>query len=158
MARVGDSSRTDTDTDYSRRHLLVGWWSLFIFAVLGLVLESLHAFKVRAYLDVSNEARRLMWTLAHAHGALLSLVHIIYGLCLWAVPGLGRRRQRLVSSCLVGATIALPGGFFLGGITFYGGDPGVGAALVPLGASLLLIAIFFVARAVVVSRFDRRSL
>jgi hypothetical protein len=158
MARVGDGSPTETDTDYARRHLLVGWWSLFIFAVLGLVLESLHAFKVRAYLDVSNEARRLMWTLAHAHGALLSLVHIIYGLCLRAVPGLGGRQRRLVSSCLIGATIALPGGFFLGGIAVYGGDPGIGVALVPLGASLLLIAIFFVARAVAVIRFDRRSL
>jgi len=156
MARAG-GSRNDIETDYSRRHLLVGWWSLFIFAVLGLVLESLHAFKVRAYLDGSNETRRLMWTLAHAHGTLLSLIHIIYGLCLWAMPGLGGRRQWLVSSCLVGATIALPGGFFLGGIALYAGDPGVGVALVPLGASLLLIAILFVARAVAITRYNRRS-
>jgi hypothetical protein len=158
MARVGDGSRTETDTDHARRHLLFGWWSLFIFAVLGLVLESLHAFKVRAYLDVSSEARRLMWTLAYVHGTLLSFVHIIYGLCLRAVPGLGGGQRRLVSSCLVGATLLLPGGFFLGGIAVYGGDPGIGVALVPLGASLLLIAIFLVARAVAVIRFDRRSL
>ena len=98
-----------------------------------------------------------MWTLAHAHGTLLSLVHMSYGLCLWAMPGLGGRRQRLVSSCLVGATIALPGGFFLGGIALYSGDPGIGVALVPLGATLLLIAILFVARAVAITRYNRRS-
>ncbi|HEY8174006.1 MAG TPA: hypothetical protein VIH21_13040, partial [Dehalococcoidia bacterium] len=61
--------------DYARRHLRFGWWSLFVFATLGLTLEALHGFKVRAYLDVSNDTRRLMWTLAHAHGTLLGLVH-----------------------------------------------------------------------------------
>ena len=44
---------------YAMRHLRFGWWSLLVFATLGLVLESLHGFKVRAYLDVSNETRRL---------------------------------------------------------------------------------------------------
>ena len=57
--------------DYARRHIRFGWWSLLVFASAGLVLESLHGFKVRAYLDTSNETRRLMWTLAHAHGTLL---------------------------------------------------------------------------------------
>ena len=42
--------------DYAQRHLRLGWWSLFIFATAGLVLESLHGFKIRAYLDVSNGA------------------------------------------------------------------------------------------------------
>ena len=27
--------------DYARRHLRFGWWSLLLFATLGLVLESL---------------------------------------------------------------------------------------------------------------------
>ena len=62
--------------DYGRRHLRFGWWSLLLFATLGLVLESLQGFKVRAYLDVSNETRRLMWTLAHAHGTLGGLLHL----------------------------------------------------------------------------------
>ena len=50
---------------------------------LGLLLESLQGFKVAAYLDVSNETRRLMWRLAHAHGTLLAVVNILY-----AVPSL----------------------------------------------------------------------
>ena len=56
------------------------------FAILGLTLEGLHGFKVRFYLDTSNETRRLMWTLAHAHGIGLALVHIVFGLMLRVAP------------------------------------------------------------------------
>ena len=50
------------------RHLRIGYWALALFVTMGLLLETLHAFKVGAYLDVQNETRRLMWRLAHAHG------------------------------------------------------------------------------------------
>ena len=133
--------------DYARRHLRFGWWSLFVFATLGLLLEALHGFKVRAYLDVSNETRRLMWTLAHAHGTLLAIVHVVFGLSLATFPDLSARNLRLISTALVAASVLLPGGFFLGGIAFYSGDPGLGVLLVPVGAVLLLTAVFHVARA-----------
>jgi len=133
-------------SDYARRHLRVGWWALLVFATLGLVLESLQGFKVAAYLDVSNETRRLMWRLAHAHGTLLGAVNILFALTLKAsapatMPGLAR-----ISGTLVAATILLPIGFFVGGVVFYGGDPGVGVLLVPVGAVLLLLALFRIAR------------
>ena len=131
---------------YVKRHLQFGWWSFFIFATVGLALEMLHGFKAGFYLDASQETRRLMWTLAHAHGTLLSLVHVIFALAVRALPALGGAHQRLISRCLVGASILLPGGFFLGGIRFYAGDPGLGIVLVPPGAVLLLVAIFLVAR------------
>ena len=134
------------DRDYARRHLRFGWWSLLLFATIGLVLESLHGFKVSAYLDVSNETRRLMWTLAHAHGALLSMVHVLFGLSVRVAPEMGTRDRPLISRCLIGASVVLPGGFFLGGIESYGGDPGVGVLLVPVGAAALLIALFLLAR------------
>ena len=132
--------------DYVRRHLRFGWWSLLVFATLGLVIETLHGFKVRAYLDVSNETRRLMWTLAHAHGTLLAVVHVLFGLTVAALPSPGPRHVRLISRVLVAASVLLPGGFFLGGITFYSGDPGLGVLLLPVGAVLLLTAVFYVAR------------
>jgi hypothetical protein len=138
--------------DYARRHLRIGWWSLLCFAAVGLVLEILHGFKVRAYLDVSNETRRLMWTLAHAHGTLLSLVHVIFGLSLRVAAEPLERNLRLISSCLIGASVLLPGGFFLGGVVVYGGDPGLGVLLVPIGAVLLLAAVFFIASQVAASR------
>src|SRR5262245_53707130 len=112
----------------AQRHLKVGWWSVFVFATLGLTLESLHGFKVAAYLDVSNETRRLMWTLAHAHGTLLGLIHVAYAVSL---PSLASTNQSLISRALTTAGILLPLGFFLGGVQFYAGDPGFGVLLVP---------------------------
>jgi hypothetical protein len=130
--------RPTTATGLAHRHIRFGWWSLFIFGALGLVLESLHGFKVRAYLDVTNETRRLMWTLAHAHGTLLGLVHLAFAASLPFLR-LNANRLRLASTSLLSASALLPGGFFLGGIRFYEGDPGLGIVLVPVGAVLLLL-------------------
>ncbi len=47
-----------TNADYMRLHLRFGWWSLLVFLLLGLVLETLHGFKIGWYLDVSNSIRR----------------------------------------------------------------------------------------------------
>ena len=132
---------------YARRHLRLGWWSLLVFATGGLVLESFHGFKVRAYLDVSNETRRLMWTLAHAHGTLLAVLNVLFGLSLRVAPELTPSKPQRVSRLLAGATVLVPAGFFLGGVTFYAGDPGVGVLLLPVGALLLLIAIVLIANA-----------
>src|SRR5262249_29150172 len=143
--RVPDDKRT---VDYALRHIRFGWWSLLVFATLGLVLESLHGFKVRAYLDVSNETRRLMWTLAHAHGTALAMLNIVFGLSVRVAPELLQRRQQMVSPALIGATVLMPVAFFLGGVAFYSGDPGVGVLILPIGALLLLAALSWTSRAV----------
>ena len=81
-AKKRDSPRPGNQPDGSARrrlvraHLRWGWWSLLVFLTLGAFLETLHGFKAGFYLDASSETRRLLWTLAHAHGALLSLVHL----------------------------------------------------------------------------------
>ncbi|MBI3415347.1 MAG: hypothetical protein HY043_08515 [Verrucomicrobia bacterium] len=131
----------------ARKHLRCGWWALLFFLTLGILLEALHGFKVGAYLNVSNSTRRLMWTLAHAHGALLALINIAFGLTVRALTEWPANRRSVASACLVGASVLLPGGFFVGGIVIYGGDPGLGILLVPLGALLLFIAVFQTARA-----------
>jgi hypothetical protein len=46
---------------------------------------------------------------------------------------------------LIGASALLPLGFFLGGVEFYQGDPGLGILVVPVGAVLLLAALFLIA-------------
>jgi hypothetical protein len=127
--------------------LRFGWWSLLVFAALGLVLEMLQGFKVPQYVGVANDTRRLMWTLAHAHGLGLALVHVLFALTVPALPALTPARQRLASRSLLGASLLLPGGFFIGGLVFYAGDPGLGILLVPVGAVLLLTTVFLVARA-----------
>ncbi len=130
--------------DYSPRHLRLGWWWLFVFAGLGLILETLHGFKIGAYLNVSNETRRLMWRLAHAHGTLLGAVNVLYGLTLRGTSP-PARDPRIISQCLIAASVLLPLGFFLGGVQFYAGDPGLGVLVVPIGAVLLLAALFMIA-------------
>jgi hypothetical protein len=117
-----------------------------VYATLGLVLETLHGFKVAAYLDLTNDTRRLMWTLAHAHGVGLALIHLLFALTARLVPSSTQQQYRLISRCLVAASVLLPGGFFAGGAIYYGGDPGLGVLLVPVGAVLLLIAVFLLAR------------
>ena len=126
-------------------HVRFGWWSFLAFTAVGLALELFHGFKLPFYMEPGNETRRLMWTLAHAHGTLLSLVHVLFGLSLHALPGLVRR-ERLISRSLTGATILLPGGFFFGGFVVYSGDPGLSILLVPAGAILLMTAAYFMAR------------
>jgi hypothetical protein len=132
---------------YIQRHFKFGWWSLSLFLTLGIVLESLHGFKVGWYLNVSNETRRLMWTLAHAHGTLLSLIHIAFGATLNSFAYKPSHRA-LISSSLMGATLLVPGGFLLGGVVIYAGDPGLGILLVPVGALLLLVAVVLIARGI----------
>lgn len=121
------------------RNLRFGWWSLLIFLSLGAILETLHGFKIGWYVDVGNETRRLMFTLAHAHGTLLALVNIIAGLSGRIVERFTLRSS--VSFALIWAAILLPAGFFLGGIVIYDGDPGLGVWLVPVGAALLFYSI-----------------
>ena len=119
-----------------------------MFGGLGLVLESLQGFKIAAYLDVSNETRRLMWRLAHAHGTLLAVVNIVFALTVAARPPASAQRLSRISTTLLAATFLLPIGFFAGGIVVYGGDPGVAVLLVPIGAVLLLLVLFWIARGV----------
>ncbi|PYI45290.1 MAG: hypothetical protein DMF11_12620 [Verrucomicrobia bacterium] len=121
------------------RNLRFGWWSLLVFLSLGAVLEALHGFKIGWYIDVGNDTRRLMFTLAHAHGTLLALVNIVAGLSVRIVERFTLRSS--VSFALIWAAILLPAGFFLGGIVIYDGDPGLGVWLVPVGAALLFYSI-----------------
>lgn len=133
----------DSQAAFVRRHLVIGWWSLLIFMTLGTLLEVLHGFKHPLLLDVSNEMRRMMWRLSHAHGALLGLLHLGLAATLLHVPALPR--LKLISRCLTAASILLPGGFFLGGVIVYESDPWVGVLLAPVGAGLLLLAVFLAA-------------
>lgn len=131
----------------ARGHLRFGFWALLVFLVLGAGLEALHGFKVQFYLAVDNEARRLLWTLAHAHGTLLSLINIVFGLSLGTLA-LGAAGRTVASRCLYGASVLIPAGFFFGGVFIHEGDPGLGIVLVPVGFLLLVVAVFLAARAV----------
>jgi hypothetical protein len=136
--------RAAIDRSCARRHLRVGWVTLLFFATLGTLLELLHALKLPWYLGVASETRRLMWTLAHAHGAALGLVNLaLAAVC----PLLPRRLPPAASASLIAGTILVPGGFLAGGLFVHGGDPGLGAILIPPGALLILFALALITRA-----------
>jgi hypothetical protein len=147
---VGPAPEAGPAADAARAaalHLRFGWWALLGFLTLGIALETMHGFKVRWYLDATNETRRLMFTLAHSHGTLLAVVNVVFALTLPRLAGWAQRPRTLASRALLGATILLPGGFLLGGLFIHGGDPGLGIVLVPAGALLLLVSVLLTARA-----------
>lgn len=138
---------TETALDPARlrvRHKQWGWWLLFVSLLLGMALDILHGLKLGWYLDVSSQTRRLMWTLAHAHGTLVALVHLAFAS---AAGELAPRARGLASKSLIAAGVLLPGGFLLGGVYTYSGDPGVGALAAPIGGVLLIVAVGLTARA-----------
>ena len=98
------------------RHVRLGWWFVAIYLSIGIVLEVMHGFKVDWYLNVANETRRLMFTLAHTHGTLIGILHLAFAFTLSRAVRADGAWARRASACLTGAAILLPGGFLLGGI------------------------------------------
>ncbi len=157
MSGIVDEPHEEGRLRVRRRHLLFGWWALTAFALLGIALEAMHGFKVHWFLDPGYETRRLLWRLAHAHGALLSLVHLGFAAAIPLAWPKDSRGLRLASTSLLLAGLFLPLGFFIGGIKIYGGDPGPGILLSPLGAVCLLIATCRTAWAATFSGEDPRA-
>ena len=124
-----------------RRHLRAGWIGLLIFLAIGIALETLHGLKLGIYVDPQNATRRLMWTLSHAHGTLFALVNIAFAVSVNLLPLSHWKSLRFASNCLLGGLVILPLGFFLGGLWMFGGDPGIGVFLVPIGALMMLLGV-----------------
>jgi len=127
-----------TESERLPLNLRAGLWALFAFSALGLALETLHGFKLGFYLDVDNDTRRLMWRLAHAHGALLGVVNVGYALAARAWP---RLEDRLAGRALLSALWLMPLGFLLGGAFARGGDPGLTVGLAAAGGVALLFGL-----------------
>lgn len=151
-AAPGARARAETEAKLVHRHVRFGWGALLCFLTLGIGLEAMHGFKLGWYLDVGEETRRLLLTLAHAHGVLLALVNLVFAATLRSLPGLDARSGRIASPCLLGASVLMPVGFGLGGLVTYGGDPGLGVLLVPPGAFLLFVAVAVIFRATLQGR------
>lgn len=143
--RSASDATSELRRDIARRHHVVGWWALLAFLSLGIALETLHGFKIGFYLDPTHRLRRLLWTLAHAHGTLLALVQIAFAAGLAQFGAWSEGRLKLASFFLIDALVLLPAGFFLGGIGASETDPSLGVLLVPVGALLLLVAVGLIA-------------
>jgi hypothetical protein len=142
-----EGSGQETLQVFIRRHLKTGWAGLGLFIALGIFLEALHAMKIPGYLSPEYSARRLMWTLAHTHGTLFSLVLIALGLTVEKISNPEKFGQvRIASKLLHIGWVCMPLGFFLGGVQFFGGDPGWGIFMVPIGAVAMLLGVIQVFR------------
>jgi hypothetical protein len=112
-----------------------------VFIVLGMALESMHAFKLGWFLDLANETRRLLFRLAHAHGVLLGLLNIAFALSLPHRVPRGERVEGWISRCILLGSVLLPAGFLLGGLVVLGGDPNPAILLAAAGAPLLFAGV-----------------
>jgi hypothetical protein len=70
------------------------------------------------------------------------MVNILYALSIRALPSAA---SPLASGSLLVALLLMPAGFLLGGIWAQGGDPGLGAVLIPAGAMALVLGVSVVA-------------
>lgn len=132
-----------SNSDTFRTSVRFGWTALAVFALLGLGLEALHLVKAPAYMEV--RIRRELWILAHAHGVLLALINIVFGLYAARVAAATKRLQRAGQALRFGA-IAMPAGFLFGGIGNAETDPSLAIVLVPIGALAVLYALIVTAR------------
>lgn len=119
-------------------NLRAGLWALALFASVGLALETFHGLKLGLYLNVENETRRLLFRLAHAHGALLGLLNVGYALSARAWPSLD---DALSARALLAALCLMPLGFLLGGAFARAGDPGASVGLAMAGGVALVFAL-----------------
>ncbi len=143
-----NSSSPQNACSVVRLHLCFGWWLLLVSLTLGIALEVMHGLKIGWYLDVDNETRRSMLTLAHTHGTLLALVNIAFSWTVTRLPEWNAGNLKIASRCLLAASLLMPLGFFLGGFFPSEGDPSLGILLLPAGAVFLLVAILLTAIAV----------
>jgi hypothetical protein len=141
-----NESADSSSARVAQLHFKYGWYSLLLFLTLGLILETLHGFKLDFYLSGKNETRRLMWRLAHAHGAFLALIHIAFAATLVCLKTTTLKPTRRASRLLTFGGVLIPLGFFAGGIIVKGGDPMLAVILVPIGAVLLGFSVFLTAR------------
>jgi hypothetical protein len=117
--------------------LRTGYWLLAVSIPLGLTLEALHGFKVRAFLQ--SEMRHELFRLAHAHGTLLGILCLVFSAL--AERNVAEASRASIARFIALGAVLMPLGFFLGGILNSEGDPSLGILLTPVGALLLIIAL-----------------
>ena len=133
--------RFDDTPETAGMHLKIGWWTLAVFVGMGIVLESLHGFKLPWYLNVGVETRRTMLMMTHATGTLLGLLHVFFAVLVMQARAWSPAKRVYASYSLVAASLFIPSGFALAGIFQRDGTPGMGITLLVPGLLLLLIAI-----------------
>jgi hypothetical protein len=129
----------DAETLERNRARRFGFAALLGWACLGFALEAAHGLKLASYLD--HPLRRELLTLAHAHGVGLSLVVLAY-----AATGIVDASSSAHGKRLRLGALLVPLGFLLSIAGAGESDPGPAIFTVPLGALLVLYALFGILR------------
>ena len=143
-AQPGSTVDTPLPSPETRVCIAIGWTLVVVFLAFGLLLEAFHLVKLVDYFDV--RLRRELWTLAHAHGALLGAITVLAGHSADRLVPSPSGRTAVARLVATGA-ILVPLGFLGGGIAPAEGDPSVAIVLVPIGALLALAGLALLARA-----------
>jgi len=128
------------------------WFGLLFWMSMGLLFEGLIGYRSPAYLQ--DALRRELFRLAHAHGALLSILLLVMNLYLL---------KQLISPpkiavrALQAGVVLMPFGFLLGGVWHYESDPNFLIFLSPLGGLLIIFGIAAIALSNLKKRPPRRS-
>lgn len=129
----------------TRALLRLGWTSLAIWSLAGLLLETAHGLKWPPLFI--SELTHLLLRLAHAHGVGLSLVVVVLAQTGPSIFGVARRSFAFVAGLVGFASVAMPVGFAAGTLGASEADPGFGIFLVPLGGLALFVGLAWVAAA-----------
>lgn len=137
MTGKKDGNETNRSVDRIAKQ---GWLSLAFWMSLGLLLESLMAYKAPGYLGDSQ--RRELFRLAHAHGSALGLLLVVVAIWKRTVE---TTISRLTTFALRFGAGFLPIGFLTAGIWHPEGDPGLAIWLVPVSALAFIFGIISLA-------------
>lgn len=137
---MSDSKSIETTENATRSLAAQAWLGLAFWLSFGLLLEGLIGYRSPAYLQ--DEMRRDLFRLAHAHGAIFSLLLAISWLYLRSssvtIPNVALWSLRL-------GTILMPIGFLLGGMWHTETDPNLLIVLAPIGGVMVIFGVVSVA-------------
>ncbi|MFO1303387.1 MAG: hypothetical protein U1F54_06625 [Burkholderiales bacterium] len=145
-AQAGDDATLVTSM------LRQAWLGLAFWMTFGLLLEGLIGYRIPDYLN--DPQRRELLRLAHAHGAVLSIVLLASALGI----GYGRTRPvRATVAALRIGVVVMPLAFLAAGLWHYANDPGLAIWLAPPAALLIVFGVIGLALGTRAPRGDASS-
>lgn len=110
------------------------WLGVAIWMSFGLLMEGFIGYRIPSYF--ADATRRELFRLAHAHGALLSVLLFAAAFCADKSPN----PPNFAIWSLRAGVVLMPLGFLLAGVWHFPDEPGIAIWLVPIAALLIVFA------------------
>ena len=110
------------------------WLGVAIWMSFGLLMEGFIGYRIPGYF--ADATRRELFRLAHAHGALLSILLFAAAFCADKFPN----TPNFAIWSLRAGVVLMPLGFLLAGVWHFPNEPGIAIWLVPISALLIIFA------------------